>query len=49
MRALTANRLTDGEVVFWTSSGWSERFIDAALFDDNAAAELAEAHAKIHI
>ncbi len=49
MRALTANRLTDGEVVFWTGSDWSERFIDAAHFDDNAAAELAEAHAKSQI
>ncbi len=49
MRALTANRLTDGEVVFWTGSDWSERFIDSARFDDNAAAELAEAHAKSQI
>lgn len=46
MKALTANRLQDGEVVFWTGATWSERFSDAAVFDDNAAAEDAEAHAK---
>lgn len=46
MRALTANRLTDGEVVFWTGREWSERFADAVHFEDPAAAEAAEAHAK---
>ncbi len=47
MKALTANRLIDGEVVFWTGADWSERFADAILFDgDPAAAEAAEAHAK---
>jgi hypothetical protein len=46
MKALTANRLADGEVVFWTGEAWAERFADAALYDDNAAAEAAEAHAK---
>ena len=49
MKALTANRLTDGEVVFWTGEAWSERFVDARLFDDNAGAEAAEAHAKSQI
>lgn len=46
MRALTANRLTDGEVVFWKSGAWVERFADAELFDDQALGEAAEAHAK---
>ena len=46
MKALTANRLADGEVVFWTGDAWSERFVDARLFDENADAEAAEAHAK---
>ena len=46
MKALTANRLIDGEVVFWTGEAWSERFIDAAIYDDPAQAEAAEAHAK---
>ena len=46
MRALTANRLDDGEVVFWKSGQWIERFADAELFDDQEVAEAAEAHAK---
>ena len=49
MKALTANRLADGEVVFWSGAAWSERFVDARLFDDNADAEAAEAHAKSNI
>ncbi len=49
MKALTANRLADGEVVFWTGDVWSERFVDSRLFDDNAEAEAAEAHAKSNI
>ena len=47
MRALTANRLFDGEVVFWKDGQWVERFGEADLFaagDPNA--EAAEAHAK---
>jgi len=48
MRALTANRLTDGEVVFWKDGQWVERFADAQLFGDDEAeaAEAAEAHGK---
>jgi len=47
MKALTANRLTDGEVVFWKQGRWVERFGDADLFaDDDPAGEAAEAHAK---
>ncbi|HZZ36892.1 MAG TPA: DUF2849 domain-containing protein [Caulobacteraceae bacterium] len=50
MKALTANRLTDGEVVFWKAGRWVERFADADLWDDeDAAAELAEAHGKTEI
>ena len=49
MKALTANRLADGEVVFWTGEAWSERFAQALLFDDNDLAEAAEAHAKTRI
>ena len=29
MRALTGNRLADGETVFWNTGRWVERFIDA--------------------
>jgi hypothetical protein len=46
MRALTANRLKDGEVVFWKSGQWVERFGDAELFAEDGAAEAAEAHGK---
>jgi hypothetical protein len=47
MKALTANRLSDGEVVFWRQGRWVERFADADLFaDDDPAAEAAEGHAK---
>jgi hypothetical protein len=46
MKVLTANRLADGEVVFWKADRWVERFADAELFSDPEAAETAEAHAK---
>ena len=47
MRALTANRLIDGEVVFWSKGQWVERFADAELFAaDDPKAEAAEAHGK---
>lgn len=47
MKALTANRLADGEVVFWNDGRWVERFADAQLWaaDDPAAVE-AEAGGK---
>ena len=32
MKALTANRLSDGEVVFWKDGRWIERFADAQLW-----------------
>jgi hypothetical protein len=47
MKALTANRLIDGEVVFWAKGQWAKRFADADLFAaDDLAAEAAEAHGK---
>jgi hypothetical protein len=46
MKALTANRLADGEVVFWKSGAWVERFADAEIFADDTSAEAAEAHAR---
>jgi len=46
MKALTANRLIDGEVVFWKAGQWVERFADAELFDEAGPAEAAEAHGK---
>ena len=51
MRALTANRLVDGEVVFWNHGQWVERFAEAQLFGegDGEAAEAAEGHAKTQV
>jgi hypothetical protein len=49
MKALTANRLADGEVVFWNAGAWVERFGEAELFADEAAADAAEARAKSQI
>jgi len=50
MKALTANRLTDGEVVFWKAGQWVERFADAQLWaDDDAAGVEAETLAKDQI
>lgn len=46
MKALTANRLTDGEVVFWNAGVWRERFGEAQLFEDDVAADAAETFAK---
>jgi hypothetical protein len=49
MKALTGNRLDDGEAVFLGQEGWVERFADAKLFDDEDEALAAEAHAKTEI
>ncbi|MGI8840029.1 MAG: DUF2849 domain-containing protein [Caulobacteraceae bacterium] len=46
MKALTANRLADGEVMFWNTRGWAERFADAQVFSDDEMAGAAEARAK---
>ena len=49
MKALTANRLADGEVVFWRAGAWVERFADAELFDAAEAAETAHARSQSQI
>lgn len=46
MNILTANRLADGEVVFWANGRWVERFGDAERFGDSETGEAAEAVAK---
>jgi hypothetical protein len=46
MNVLVANRLIDGEVVFWARGRWVERFGDAEHFDDGALGDSAEAQAK---
>ena len=49
MKALTANRLIDGEVVFFRAGEWVERFAEADLFTDDSAAAAAEGHAKSQV
>jgi hypothetical protein len=49
MKALTANRLIDGDVVFWAHGRWVERFGEAELFADDAAAGEAEGRAKSEV
>ena len=49
MKALTANRLDDGEVVFLSRGRWTLQFAEADLIDDEAAALAAEAHAKTKV
>ena len=46
MKALTANRLIDGEVVFWTGERWSESYGEARVFENDSDSEAAEAQAK---
>ena len=46
LQALTANRLSDGIVVFWDHGQWAERFPDAELFSEAGTAELVLADAK---
>ncbi|MDO9474393.1 MAG: DUF2849 domain-containing protein [Caulobacter sp.] len=47
MKAITANRLIDGEVVFWKSGQWIERFAEAQIFaDDDVAGPAAVETAK---
>jgi len=47
MKAITANRLIDGEVVFWKDGAWIERFAEAQFFaDDDAAGPAAVEVAK---
>src|SRR5690606_6184226 len=43
MKMITANRLTDGRVLYWTAAqGWTPNIDDAAQVDDaNADSELA--------
>jgi hypothetical protein len=40
-QALTANRLRDGEVVYWHDGGWVTALIEAELFTEDARAEAA--------
>ncbi|HEY2069796.1 MAG TPA: DUF2849 domain-containing protein [Rhizomicrobium sp.] len=44
-QVLTANRLRDGEVVYWLGGAWSEDFVTAEVFDAKAEADAALARA----
>jgi hypothetical protein len=46
MNVLIANRLIDGEVVFWSHGRWVERFGEAEHFAEDAPGQAAEAQAK---
>jgi hypothetical protein len=39
VKALTANLLVEGDVVFWGEGGWREQFADADLMTDPAVAD----------
>src|SRR5262249_8587442 len=50
MKALTGNRLDDGEAIFLAPDGsWALRFADAELFESDDAALAAEARAKTQV
>ena len=42
VKALTCNELLTGDVVFWRRGEWVERFAEAEVFEDDAAAAEAE-------
>jgi len=46
LHAVTANRLIDGEVVFWSPQGWADQFADAAFFPSADEAALVVEAAK---
>lgn len=46
LKAVTGNRLGDGEVVFWNRGDWRERFAEIELFADAAEAEAALEQAR---
>jgi hypothetical protein len=50
MRAIVANRLVDGEVVFWKQGAWVEQFAEAQLYDEPGSedADVAEAKAQVN-
>lgn len=41
LQVLTANRLRDGDVVYWREGAWVETFVTAQVFDAKDAADAA--------
>jgi len=46
---LTANRLRDGDVIYWRKGGWVLEFADGEVFADAAAAATALAAAEAFV
>jgi hypothetical protein len=46
IQVLTANRLRDGDVVYWRNGAWVEAFTDAELFAEKSGADTALAAAQ---
>jgi hypothetical protein len=46
---LTANRLTDGEVLWWKDGGWVTALVDGQVFEDPKAADEALAAAQAFV
>ena len=41
LQVLTANRLRDGDVVYWRAGAWVDHFAEADVFKDKASADAA--------
>ncbi len=46
IQVLTANRLRDGDVVYWRNGAWVEAFKDAEVFAEKSSADTALATAQ---
>ena len=46
LQVLTANRLRDGDVVYWQNGAWVDHFRDATVFNAKAEADAALAAAQ---
>ena len=49
LQVLTANRLRDGDVVYWRDGAWADDFKDANVFSDKALADAALAAAMVFV
>ena len=49
LQVLTANRLRDGDVVYWRGGEWADHFADADVFNEKAAADAALEAAKVFV
>jgi sulfite reductase (NADPH) hemoprotein beta-component len=49
LQVLTANRLRDGDVVYWQGGAWIDIFADADVFCEKALADAALAAAMVFV